>query len=174
MCRVPPSSTCLPADQSTSVGQASIKVERWEMRMMLMEAELASLKQDKVQLQQELNAIDRSMTQKVRAEVGQLTQQLNTEVDQLTNQLNTEVGQMKQQFNRDIDQLKQHFKSEVGQLTQQLNTEVGQLTQQAVDINQTLIKRCSDLEAIQQRDKASMSRMIQGGCSCLVVRLRCR
>ena len=82
--------------------------------MMLMEAELASLKQDKLQLQQQLDTVNRSLVSAVE-----------------------------------------------------------QLTQQTVDINQTLTQRWSDLEAIQQRDKASLSHMIQGGCSGPVLTVWC-
>ena len=96
--------------------------------MMLMEAELTSLKQDKLQLQQQLDTVNRSL---ISAE-EQLTQQV---VD-----INNTLTQQAVDIN---------------------NT----LTQQTVDINQTLIQRWSDLEAIQQRDKASLSHMIQGGCS---------
>ena len=56
---------------------------RWrggEMWMMLMEAELASLKQDNLHLQQQLDTVNRSL---ISAE-EQLTQQLNREVSQLS------------------------------------------------------------------------------------------
>ena len=93
--------------------------------MVLMETELASLKQDKLQLQQQLDNVNRSL-------ISALNQQA-----------------------MDINNT----------LTQKINTEVSQLTQQAVDIIQTLTQRLPDLEAIQQMDKASLTHMIQGGCS---------
>ena len=118
--------------------------------MMLMEAELTSLKQDKLQLQQQLDAVNRSL---ISAE------------EQLTQQLNTKVGQLTQQAVDINITLTEKMNTEVDQLTQQAVNINITLTQQTVDINQTMTQRCSDLEAIQQRDKASLSHMIQGGCS---------
>ena len=132
VCLVPPSSTCLPANDNAFVGQASIKVERGDMRMILMEAELTSLKQDKLQLQQKLDA--------------------------LTMSLISRDEELKQQLNRDINTQTQQVVDINNTLTQQA-VDINTLTQQAIDINKTLTKLCSRQEMIYQRDNTSLNRM---------------
>jgi len=107
-CRVPQqhvASACLHGNHNAT-GQASVVVDRMEARMTLMEAEVRSLRHDKLQLEQQVTVLQNNLTQKVDILDNQFTQKVNNLQNDLTQKA-------------DLNDLTQNFAVLKNNLTQQ-------------------------------------------------------